>query len=141
MPKSKIKTRSYYVKKLDAVFSQYIRLRKADPNGYVACVTCGKMAHWKEMQCGHYETRGSYGTRWDEENCHVQCYGCNVARKGNYPAYSRYLIQVYGADILDKLAYKAQNSPKLNTGELMLMIDDYTQKVSWLTKRVGYATM
>lgn len=135
MPKMKTKTRGWYVKKLDEVFSQYIRLRATDFAGYAICVTCGVSKPWKEQQCGHYESRGKYGTRWDEKNCNVQCYRCNVALKGNYPAYSRYLVRKFGAGILDELELKSNQSPKFSLGELQLMIDDYSQRVKSLTNR------
>ena len=48
MPKtSKKPTRSKLVKKLDVIFSQYIRLSNSNSRGYCKCVTCGKEGHWK----------------------------------------------------------------------------------------------
>ena len=41
-----------YLKKLDKIFSEYIRKRDADENGYVKCCTCPTVEHWKEMDCG-----------------------------------------------------------------------------------------
>jgi hypothetical protein len=49
--KKKTQTRSQLVKKYDAVFSQYIRLRDADKNGICSCITCGAKVHWKNIQC------------------------------------------------------------------------------------------
>lgn len=60
-------------KKADTLFSQYIRLKNSDWRGYCQCYTCGKIDHYKKMQCGHYEKRGNNATRYDEENCRVQC--------------------------------------------------------------------
>ncbi len=129
----KTKTRGWYVKELDRVFSIYIRKRHADFAGYAICVTCGVSKPWQEQQCGHYESRGKYGTRWDEKNCNVQCYRCNVALKGNYPAYSRYLVRKFGASILDELELKASQSPKYTLGELQLLIDQYKRMADDLT--------
>ena len=67
-------SRKNIVKRLDTVFSLYIRLREAD-NEMVECFTCGKISHYKKnMQCGHFQSRSSYSTRWDPNNCQVQCY-------------------------------------------------------------------
>ena len=72
------KTRKSIVKRLDTVFSLYIRLRYSD-NEIVECFTCGKQSHFKRgMQCGHFMSRKHYATRWDATNCQVQCYACNV---------------------------------------------------------------
>ena len=66
MPRTAKKpTRSKLVKKLDVVFSQYIRLSNADNNGYCNCVTCNKTFFWKEIQAGHFMSRKHYSIRWD----------------------------------------------------------------------------
>ena len=75
-------SRKNIVKRLDTIFSLYIRLRVAN-NEMVECFTCGKISHYKKnMQCGHFQSRSSYSTRWDPNNCQVQCYGCNVMQQG-----------------------------------------------------------
>ena len=53
--------RKTLVKKLDAVFSEYIRRKYADKNGIVKCYTCNKKAYWKGegMQNGHFISRKS----------------------------------------------------------------------------------
>ena len=61
MPKKP--SRKTLVKKLDKVFSQYIRRRFA-VNEIAKCVTCGKQAHWKDLQAGHFMSRKHYSTRW-----------------------------------------------------------------------------
>lgn len=91
--KPKSKPLSTLKKKLDTVFSQYIRQKYANKDGMVACYTCGLVKHWKEHQCGHFEKRHHLSTRWLEENCRVQCVGCNVFRDGNYPEFAYRLEQ------------------------------------------------
>ena len=89
MPKTAKKpTRSKLVKKLDTVFSQYIRRSNADNNGYCTCVTCNKTFHWKEIQAGHFMSRKFYSVRWSEENVKPQCVACNVYRAGEQYKYS-----------------------------------------------------
>lgn len=132
--KKKIKrvSRGQLVKQLDNVFSQYIRLRDAvDVLGELSatCVTCGDTKPWKQMQNGHYESRGHYPTRWSEDNCHVQCVACNVFRKGNYTNYARFMIDKYGADKLEELHIKATTNAKISTPEIREMIDKYKTKV------------
>ena len=101
-PKKK-KTTSQLKKLLDAIFSQYIRLKSSDGNGYCVCVTCGKKDHWKNMQNGHYISRQHLAVRCDETNCHVQCVGCNVFRGGNYTSYALYMLDKYGEEKLQWL--------------------------------------
>jgi len=64
-------------KKCDHYFSQYIRLKYADKNGYCICATCGHKFHWKDIDCGHYIGRNHKNTRFDERNVRPQCKSCN----------------------------------------------------------------
>ena len=52
-------TRSKIVKKLDTVFSQYIRLKNS-VDEISTCFTCGKQDHWKKLQNGHFQSRKHY---------------------------------------------------------------------------------
>lgn len=64
-------------KKLDEVFSKYIRQKYADMHGDCLCFTCGKKSPWQALQCGHFISRSYLATRFSEDNCRVQCWGCN----------------------------------------------------------------
>lgn len=121
--------RSKLVKKLDAIFSQYIRL-KASVDGYTTCVTCKETKPWKEMQNGHFFTRGRHATRWDETNCHPQCYRCNVPLKGNYIIYTEWMIDFYGRDYVDELERLSLSTDnKISTPDLRELITFYTKQV------------
>lgn len=118
-------TRSKLVKKLDSVFSQYIRLKDADEFGNATCFTCGKVDHWKKLQNGHFQSRKHYSTRWLEQNCQVQCAGCNVFRYGEQFIFSKYLDEKYGDGTSEELYYKAKEIIKLADFELEEMILKY----------------
>lgn len=130
--KKKAPTRSKLVKKLDAVFSQYIRYSAVERDGLVQCVTCPTRLPPQNMQNGHYQSRGDYPTRWLEDNCHPQCVGCNVFRKGNYTEYAIFMINTYGSDKLNELKALAKSGEKIPTYKLTEMIEDYTKKVGKL---------
>jgi hypothetical protein len=89
-----IKTSSYrgLEKKLDRIFSEYVRLKAADENGYCKCVTCGKVYHWKEIHCGHFISRAVKATRFNETNCNPQCVNCNTYNQGKWLEYEQALI-------------------------------------------------
>jgi len=122
--KTKTKSRSHYVKKLDSVFSQYIRQTYAI-DGLTACVTCGVIKPWQEQQNGHYESRGHLPTRWSEDNCHPQCVACNVFRKGNYTEYALWMINTYGAEKLPELKARANSGEKIPTAIIKDKIEHY----------------
>jgi hypothetical protein len=118
-------SRKTIITKLDSIFSQYIRLRYSK-NEIATCVTCGKQDHWKKMQNGHFISRKHYATRFDEDNCQVQCAGCNVFRYGEQYLFSKYL----GADLSEELLMKSRKIQKFTDSELLDMIELYNEKVN-----------
>ena len=118
-------TRKGLITKLDTIFSEYIRLRNANPNGFVECVTCGKVDHWKHMDCGHFMSRKHLSTRWHEDNCQVQCKACNVFRYGEQYKYSLWL----GSQKADMLHQLSRETLKLYDHDLEDMIKIYKEKV------------
>lgn len=87
----------------DKWFSRFIRKSSADWKGEATCVTCGAVMKWEDLQCGHYESRGTHILRYSEKNCHCQCVGCNVFKKGNMTRYATFMVKAYGAGILEEL--------------------------------------
>jgi len=132
MPKtSKKPTRSKLVKKLDVVFSQYIRLSNADNRGMCTCVTCGKQGHWKTggIQAGHFISRKHFSVRYDERNVKPQCVACNVYRAGEQYKYSLYL----GNNLSDELYQKSKKITKFTNVELQEMIETYSSLLKKLS--------
>jgi len=123
MPAKKL-TRSKLVKKLDTVFSIYIR-RKDAINDIATCFTCGKQDHWKKLQNGHFQSRKHYSTRWDEVNCQVQCAGCNVFRYGEQYKFSLGLNEKYGKFTSEMLMIKAREICKIPDFEIEDLIEKY----------------
>lgn len=120
---AKKQTRKSLIDKLDKVFSIYIRQRKAI-NGIAKCVTCGKEDNWTKLQCGHFMSRKHMSTRWDENNCQVQCAGCNVFKYGEQYLFSQYL----GNNLSEELYIKSKQICKFTDVELQEKINYYTQQ-------------
>ena len=122
-------TRSKLVKKLDNIFSQYIRLSNSK-NGNCTCITCGKVGDWKNggMQAGHFMSRKHYSTRWDERNVKPQCVGCNMFKAGEQYKFSLY----NGQQLSEELLQKSRETVKFADVDLLEMIDYYSNKVKLL---------
>ena len=116
--------RSTLIKNLDAVFSQYIRI-KDSINEIATCVTCGKKDHWKKLQNGHFMSRRHYSTRWDENNVGVQCYGCNITSQGQQFLFAKYL----GLELAEEMVLKSKQTVKLTDNDLQDMIQYYKDKL------------
>tara|TARA_R100000935_G_scaffold58056_1_gene93718 strand:+ start:1913 stop:2302 length:390 start_codon:yes stop_codon:yes gene_type:complete len=121
-------TRSKLVKKLDTIFSQYIRQKNSIDN-ISTCFTCGKKDHWKKLQNGHFQSRKHYSTRWDEINCQVQCAGCNVFKYGEQYVFGAKLDQKFGEGTSRRLHIKGQQIVKIADFELEELIIKYKKFV------------
>jgi hypothetical protein len=129
MPKKP--TRSKLVKKADAVFSEYIRRRYAKDN-IAECFTCGKKDHWKKLQCGHFQSRKHYATRWNEDNCQVQCAGCNVFRYGEQYTFGRNLDAYIKEGLAEELNILSNKTVKYSNPDLLELIEFYKKKIAEL---------
>lgn len=127
--KTKTKTKSWYVAQLDRVFSLYIRKVYSNDFGMVMCYTCSKVGETKEMQCGHFISRSHMNTRWDEQNCRVQCVGCNIFKNGNYTEFSYRLLKEIGESGLDELMEKKNTIRQWGVQELKERITYYKNKI------------
>lgn len=122
--------RSKLIKRLDDVFSVFIRKRSADEFGFVRCFTCQAMEHWKHMQCGHFVVRGNMSTRYDEVNCQPQCNECNQHKGGNEKVFEVNLDRKYGEGTADKLRLLGKKTCKIADFELELLIKHYSKVVN-----------
>lgn len=122
-------SRKKLVENLDKIFSVYIRNRYAK-NGMAECVTCGTIKEVKLLQCGHFMSRKHYSTRWNETNCQVQCYTCNVMQYGQQYRFGLYLNSTYGADTAEELHILSKQTVKLSDADLEVMIEYYKNLVN-----------
>ena len=127
-------SRKNLIKKLDSVFSEYIRRKYADKNGVVKCYTCEKKAYWKGqgIQNGHFISRSSRILRWDEDNCRPQCYQCNCMRYGQNYIFAMNLNKEFGYDKAAELLQKSRQLIKQADFELIELIDHYKSLVDSL---------
>ena len=119
-------------RKLDEIFSIFIRLRDSDSQGIGKCISCGKLIHWKKADNGHYIGRQHKATRWDEINCNLQCRHCNRFEEGFKVQYRIGLIQKYDLKTVELLELKQSNTSKINQFEMECLIKIYREKVKKL---------
>ena len=125
-------------KELDKVFSLFIRLREADNLGNVICCTCGVKKHYKNgMHNGHFQSRSWLATRFDEENCQVQCAACNIFRQGEQYKFSNYLDNKYGQGTAEELETISRRKVKFSRADYEDKISYYKTIVKNLKKEKG----
>ena len=113
-------------RRLDKVFSEHVRRKAADPNGNITCVCCGNNLHWKQAQAMHYISRSKLATRWSLGNVYAGDYRCNIALKGNYPAFTRFLLEEFGAGHLKNLIAEGEKIVKFTPETLKALIKQYS---------------
>ena len=132
-----MKTISKLKKELDKYFSLFIRLRWATKEGLCQCVTCGKVAHYKKMQCGHFQSRRHHATRWNQKNCAVQCISCNCFQQGQQFKFSIYLESKYGKGTAQELEYLAKQITKVSRSDYEENISYYKDLVKKIKRDEG----
>lgn len=128
-------TISGYKKKVWKVFSQYIRKKDADKNGYAICVTCGRNKYWKELQAGHFIPGRHNAILFDERLVHPQCYHCNILLSGNSRNYDAFMRKRYGDKKVaefDKLGKYQGNVKQFTVKELNKLYVYYSNKLERL---------
>lgn len=133
MARKKLLKFSALEKKLDTVFSRYVRLKDADQGGTVECVTCRKLFYWKEVDCGHFIKRQHRSTRWDERNCAPQCTRCNHFMDGRQDDFAKHILDTYGQSAFDELMTLKYQTKKHSRAEIEEKIERYGK----LLERLG----
>ena len=128
--KEKLKSRSDWLKDLQRVFNEFIRLRDAD----LPCISCGRY-HQGQWHAGHYRSVGACPElRFNEDNAHKQCSACNNHLSGNILEYRLGLIEKIGLERVEFLGRKDHPPLKLSVEEIKDLIKVYRAKVRELKK-------
>ena len=129
-PKKKSASLASLKRKADKAFSEYVRKRDIDRNGNTSCVTCGLTDHWKNLHAGHFISRVVLSTRFDPVNVQVQCFACNVWRRGNPAEYAGYLQRTYGHGVIETLLTEKRKTVKYTKADYLSMIDRFQAEVA-----------
>lgn len=122
-------------KKLDTVFSQYIRLRDMIPGTTVfRCISCGFIKPISQADCGHYINRQHMGTRFSEVNCNAQCRSCNRFDEGNMQGYRRGLVNKHGEKRVLLLESQKYETKRYTAFEYETLISHYKTEIQRMLK-------
>lgn len=125
-------TLSALERKLDTIFSEYIRRKEADAGGTVRCVTCPRVMFWREAHAGHFIKRQHRAVRWDERNVAPQCPADNVFKGGCQDEFAAHIIRRYGPEVFDELMSKKHEVCKHTRSDLEALIESYREKLKEL---------
>mgnify|MGYP003151867463 FL=1 len=129
-------TRKGLIKRLDTVFSEYIRKKNADSRGYVTCITSGRKYHYSEVDAGHFISRKEMSTRWHEDNVHPQSRYDNRYRYGKQYEYGLALDNKKKG--LAKRLYKlSKQTVKYSVNDLQELLEKYKKLLHNENKRLS----
>ena len=141
MPKQTV---SKAKKKAWVAFSAYIRTRDCylyakrhpESNGLQAeCVTCGRLYPFGKLQAGHFISGRSNAQLFDEIGVNVQCYGCNVMKKGATDEYWVWMENNYGREEIDRLMAQKHETVKLTVQDYLNIESKYKDKKREIMER------
>ena len=109
------------------VFNAWIRQRDEG----LPCISCGKH---KLLQAGHYFAVGGYdGLRFDPDNVHGECAGCNCFNESHLIGYGINLKARIGKvrrdNLLERAAEYKKNGYKFSRSELQEIKEKYQSKL------------
>ena len=117
------------MKEADKWFSMFIRLRDSDEHGIATCITSGRRAFWRTMDCGHYLSRAKMATRYHEQNCHAQSKMSNRFQGGHFMEHAAAIERLHGAGSVERLTIIATQACKRTAGDFQFLADCYRAKV------------
>lgn len=120
------------------------RIAAADEDGYVECVSCGVVKHYRDgMHGGHFIPKGKGGGNrfaLDLTNIHPQCAGCNMYGMSKGKAaqqYTMWMYDYYGKDYVDDMLNAPNTVKKMTLPEYEDILKEYQELIKFHENRIG----
>lgn len=120
---------------LDALFSQYIRLRDA------RCMVCRRWFPFEKLQCSHFFSRRHVGTRWDEKNACAKCFTCHQRMGGNPVLFAEWIERYLGRAEYERLRVRAHKVTKFTASDKLFIRAELKAKIRALQARDSVAEL
>lgn len=118
------------------MFSKYIRTRDclATTNTKYAgrCITCDKLYPIEQLQAGHFIPGRGGKVLFDEFGVHAQCYGCNIGKNGNWPAYLAKMKKMYEEEVIDEMLRTYNEVKQYKASDYIEIYETYKRKLEEL---------
>lgn len=138
--KPKVKSSKVLRQECLKAIQRLCRLAAADDDGNCACVSCGVVKHYSQLQGGHWLAKGS-SSFWalKIENVHPQCASCNMwgMRYGSAAQqYTLWMEDMYGRDFVDEMIATKSNPIKLYKADYEEMLAEFNEQIKYHENRV-----
>ena len=134
----KKKTLAKLVDEVAVLLQKLVRLKAADSEGYLTCITCGVVKHWKNADGAHYISRTYTATKIEEENIHPSCKRCNLLDDVFVrDAYTKHMIGMYGKEFVDDMKVRARKVFNHDRVTLEELKKEYRKQIKELEHEKG----
>lgn len=138
--KPKVKSSKVLRQECLKAIQRLCRLAAADDDGNCACVSCGVVKHYSQLQGGHWLAKGS-SSFWALriENVHPQCASCNMwgMRYGSAAQqYTLWMEDMYGRDFVEEMIASKSNPIKLYKADYEEMLEDLNEQIKYHENRL-----
>ena len=116
-PKKKLKSKSYYTNKLDAVFSKMIRERGK----------CERCPETQNLQACHIYSRRYRNTRWASLNVLCLCAGCHRWGHDKPIDFTEFVKSYYGESRYQELRSMARINVQRSAKQLKELLDTFNK--------------
>lgn len=120
--------------KADKILSEYTRKRDCiKTSGTIekgVCITCWELKNYEQFDAGHFVTRASRSTRWQEQNVNAQCKACNWWWSGRQYEHGVAIDKKYWEGTADRLIRLWHIPQKITREFLEEIINEYTLKLN-----------
>ena len=86
------------------------------------------MKAFKDLDCGHWQTRNNISTRFDPHNANAQCRSCNSFKGGESIAHGIQIALKFGQSAKDLVEAKSHSMMKLLPYEVKDKTKEYRIK-------------
>ena len=137
----KLKSIGQLVEACAVTLQRLVRVKTADSEGMVTCITCRKRLHWKEAQGGHLIERGKRATKLVEEAINPQCAYCNqwgMKQASVVLTYRKHMVDMYGEQFMRWLELEAHKIKKYTRAEIAEIHDGFKKRLRELEQEKGF---
>jgi len=114
------------------MFSEFVRRRDADKDGFVSCFTCGERMLWKESHAGHAIPGRHNAVLLDPDIVKPQCPRDNVFLGGRLHVFATRLIKERGLEWWEEKLSNSRKAVKFSRSDLENTINLYKKKLETL---------
>lgn len=126
------------IKRLDTIFSKYIRLRDTNDEGFGQCISTGRFIHYSQADAGHFMSREHLSTRWHEKNVHLQGRQANRFKQGQQFSQALNIDRKYGEGTSEILMAESRRKSNISDFEIEILIKHYRKEAKRLAMKKNF---